>query len=148
MTIYIRVVAPVVRVIALRAGALAPADVSLTAEFADISDVIDRKIRAIALYESQIERLFGDRRRVPARVLVGVRRQLRRLRPGTCESELVHAGRERQRRRDRLTAADALAAAQQRCTKEPLEIGMAITAQSASKSATVQRWMLGVLYHS
>jgi len=37
-----------------------PEGVSLTAEFADISDVIERKIRAIALYESQIERLFDD----------------------------------------------------------------------------------------
>ena len=34
--------------------------VSLTAEFADISDQVERKIRAIALYESQIERLFDD----------------------------------------------------------------------------------------
>ena len=32
--------------------------ISLTAEFADISDQLERKIRAIALYESQIERLF------------------------------------------------------------------------------------------
>ena len=37
-----------------------PEGISLTAEFADISDVIERKIRAIALYESQIERLFDD----------------------------------------------------------------------------------------
>jgi LmbE family N-acetylglucosaminyl deacetylase len=37
-----------------------PEGISLTAEFADISDVIERKIRAIALYQSQIERLFDD----------------------------------------------------------------------------------------
>lgn len=44
-------------------GSLAgiPADVSLTAEFADIADQIERKIRGIALYESQVERLFTDR---------------------------------------------------------------------------------------
>ena len=35
-----------------------PAGISLNAEFADISDQLERKIRAIALYESQIERLF------------------------------------------------------------------------------------------
>jgi len=45
-------------------GSLAgiPADVSLTAEFADIGDQVERKIRGIALYESQIERLFDDRK--------------------------------------------------------------------------------------
>jgi LmbE family N-acetylglucosaminyl deacetylase len=32
-----------------------PAGISLSAEFADISDQLERKIRAIALYESQIE---------------------------------------------------------------------------------------------
>jgi LmbE family N-acetylglucosaminyl deacetylase len=37
-----------------------PGDVSLTAEFADISDQVERKIRAIALYESQMERLFDS----------------------------------------------------------------------------------------
>jgi LmbE family N-acetylglucosaminyl deacetylase len=35
-----------------------PAGVSLAPEFADVSDVLERKIRAIALYESQLERLF------------------------------------------------------------------------------------------
>lgn len=40
-------------------GAL-PAGISLTAEFADISDQVERKIRAIALYESQIDRLFDS----------------------------------------------------------------------------------------
>jgi hypothetical protein len=39
-----------------------PADLSLTAEFADVSDQLERKIRGIALYESQIERLFDNRR--------------------------------------------------------------------------------------
>ena len=37
-----------------------PDGISLQAEFADISDVIERKIRGIALYESQIDRLFDD----------------------------------------------------------------------------------------
>ena len=36
-----------------------PAGVSLAAEFADVSDVLERKIRGIALYESQMDRLFG-----------------------------------------------------------------------------------------
>ncbi len=35
-----------------------PADVSITPEFADITDQIERKITGISLYESQIERLF------------------------------------------------------------------------------------------
>ena len=35
-----------------------PDGVSLEPEFADIHDVIERKIRGIALYESQMERLF------------------------------------------------------------------------------------------
>jgi LmbE family N-acetylglucosaminyl deacetylase len=39
-----------------------PAGISLTAEFADISDQLERKIRAIALYESQIERLFDSKK--------------------------------------------------------------------------------------
>ncbi len=36
-----------------------PAGVSLEAEFADVGDQLERKIRGIALYESQIDRLFG-----------------------------------------------------------------------------------------
>jgi LmbE family N-acetylglucosaminyl deacetylase len=36
-----------------------PADVSLTPELADIGDHIERKIRGIELYESQLDRLFG-----------------------------------------------------------------------------------------
>jgi hypothetical protein len=51
-------------------GSLAgiPADLSLTAEFADIADQVERKIRGIALYESQIERLFDDRKAMAAAV--------------------------------------------------------------------------------
>jgi len=46
----------------LPGGSLAgiPADISLTAEFADIGDQVERKIRGIALYESQIDRMFAD----------------------------------------------------------------------------------------
>ena len=36
-----------------------PAGVSLEGEFADVSDMLERKIRGIALYESQMERLFA-----------------------------------------------------------------------------------------
>ena len=36
-----------------------PEGVSLQGEFADVSDMLERKIRGIALYESQMERLFG-----------------------------------------------------------------------------------------
>jgi LmbE family N-acetylglucosaminyl deacetylase len=39
-----------------------PSDVSLTPEFADISDQIERKIMGINLYESQIDRLFDGTR--------------------------------------------------------------------------------------
>jgi LmbE family N-acetylglucosaminyl deacetylase len=35
-----------------------PADVSVTAEFADITDQLERKIMGINIYESQLERLF------------------------------------------------------------------------------------------
>jgi len=45
-----------------------PGDVSLAAEFADISDQVERKIRAIALYESQIERLFDSPKAMAAAV--------------------------------------------------------------------------------
>src|SRR3954451_11248217 len=37
-----------------------PENVSVAPEFADISDQIERKIRGIALYESQVGRLFSD----------------------------------------------------------------------------------------
>ncbi len=45
----------------LPAGALAgiPADVAITPDYADISDMLDRKIMGIRLYESQLDRLFG-----------------------------------------------------------------------------------------
>jgi LmbE family N-acetylglucosaminyl deacetylase len=39
-----------------------PSDVSLTPEFADITDQIERKIMGITLYESQIDRLFDGTR--------------------------------------------------------------------------------------
>ncbi|MER3417629.1 MAG: hypothetical protein C4343_00535 [Chloroflexota bacterium] len=39
-----------------------PSDISLTPEYADISDQIERKIRGIALYESQLDGLFGGLR--------------------------------------------------------------------------------------
>ncbi len=45
------------------AFAALPANVSLEGEFSDVSDVLERKIRGIALYESQMDRLFGG---VPA----------------------------------------------------------------------------------
>ena len=41
------------------AFAALPEDVSLRADYADVGDQIERKIRGIALYESQIGRLFG-----------------------------------------------------------------------------------------
>lgn len=37
-----------------------PGNLSLAAEYADVSDQLERKIRGIALYESQIGRLFDD----------------------------------------------------------------------------------------
>jgi LmbE family N-acetylglucosaminyl deacetylase len=45
----------------LPAGAFAglPPDVTLLAEYADVDDQLERKIRGIALYESQLDRLFG-----------------------------------------------------------------------------------------
>ena len=39
-----------------------PADVSVTSEFADITDQIERKITGISLYESQLDRLFDGTR--------------------------------------------------------------------------------------
>jgi LmbE family N-acetylglucosaminyl deacetylase len=46
----------------LPSGALdgIPRDVYLTPRYADISDQLERKVRGIAMYESQIDRLFGD----------------------------------------------------------------------------------------
>ncbi|MFH1475503.1 MAG: hypothetical protein ABIG85_06560, partial [Chloroflexota bacterium] len=45
----------------LPAGALAglPANVGLTAEYADITATVERKIAGLMIYESQLERLFG-----------------------------------------------------------------------------------------
>ena len=37
-----------------------PADVSISPEYADITDQLERKIMGIGLYESQIERLFDS----------------------------------------------------------------------------------------
>ena len=45
-----------------------PEGVSLRADFADISDQVERKIRGIALYESQIERLFRSPKEMAAAV--------------------------------------------------------------------------------
>jgi LmbE family N-acetylglucosaminyl deacetylase len=39
-----------------------PEGVSVAPEFADISDQVERKIRGIAIYESQLGRLFSDRK--------------------------------------------------------------------------------------
>jgi len=51
-------------------GSLAalPEGVSLTADFADVGDVLERKIQGILQYESQIERLFDDRQAAAAAV--------------------------------------------------------------------------------
>ena len=38
--------------------------VAVRAEFADITDQVERKIRGIALYESQIDRLFTGRKQM------------------------------------------------------------------------------------
>ena len=45
-----------------------PDGISLTAEFSDVGDVLERKIRGILLYESQIERLFDDKKAAAAAV--------------------------------------------------------------------------------
>ena len=42
--------------------------VLLTPEYADITDQVERKIRGIALYESQLDRLFGGEREMAAAV--------------------------------------------------------------------------------
>ena len=57
-------------------GSLAaiPAGVSLAAEFADISDQLERKIRGIALYESQLERLFDGEKSMAGAVRAYARR--------------------------------------------------------------------------
>jgi LmbE family N-acetylglucosaminyl deacetylase len=56
----------------LPAGALdgLPHDVPLTPRYAEIGDQLERKVRGIAIYESQLDRLFGGERAMAA----GVRR--------------------------------------------------------------------------
>jgi hypothetical protein len=39
-----------------------PSDILLNPRYADITDQMERKVRGIALYESQIDRLFGSRK--------------------------------------------------------------------------------------
>jgi hypothetical protein len=48
----------------LPADALAdlPRDVSVTPEYADVADQIERKISGVTIYESQLDRLFGGRK--------------------------------------------------------------------------------------
>jgi LmbE family N-acetylglucosaminyl deacetylase len=41
-----------------------PADVALAPEYADVTDQLERKITGIALYESQLDRLFGGKRKM------------------------------------------------------------------------------------
>jgi LmbE family N-acetylglucosaminyl deacetylase len=45
-----------------------PADVGLEADYADIDDQIERKITGIALYDSQVERLFGSTKEMASAV--------------------------------------------------------------------------------
>jgi len=54
----------------LPAGALdgLPPDVLLTPRFADIGDQLERKIRGVALYESQLDRLFEGERKMASAV--------------------------------------------------------------------------------
>jgi len=54
----------------LPAGALAgiPEGIHLTPHYADISDQLERKVRGVALYESQIDRLFGGTKSMAAAV--------------------------------------------------------------------------------
>ncbi|NJD27548.1 MAG: hypothetical protein FIA92_04555 [Chloroflexi bacterium] len=54
----------------LPAGALdgLPADVYLTPRFADIGDQLERKVRGVAFYESQLDRLFGGERKMASAV--------------------------------------------------------------------------------
>jgi LmbE family N-acetylglucosaminyl deacetylase len=51
---------------ALPVGALEgiPAGVELTPHYADIGDQLERKVRGIAMYESQIDRLFGSQKQM------------------------------------------------------------------------------------
>lgn len=63
-----------------------PESVSLAAEYADISDQIERKITGISLYESQLDRLFGGTKAM-ADAVRGYGRALAELGgvPGTAE---------------------------------------------------------------
>ncbi len=45
-----------------------PSDVLLTPEFADITDQLERKVRGVAIYESQLDRLFGGEAAMAAAV--------------------------------------------------------------------------------
>ena len=45
-----------------------PPEILLTPEYADIGDQLERKIRGIALYESQLDRLFGGEKEMSAAV--------------------------------------------------------------------------------
>jgi len=45
-----------------------PSDVYLTPRYADISDQLERKVRGVAMYESQIERLFGGMKQMASAV--------------------------------------------------------------------------------
>jgi LmbE family N-acetylglucosaminyl deacetylase len=45
-----------------------PADVLLTPRYADIGDQLERKVRGIAMYESQLDRLFGGEKAMAAGV--------------------------------------------------------------------------------
>ncbi len=54
----------------LPAGALAgiPKDTYLTPRYADITDQLERKVRGVAMYESQLDRLFGGQKAMAAGV--------------------------------------------------------------------------------
>ena len=54
----------------LPAGALEgiPTEIHLTPHYADIGDQIERKVRGIAMYESQLDRLFGGEKAMAAAV--------------------------------------------------------------------------------
>jgi LmbE family N-acetylglucosaminyl deacetylase len=41
-----------------------PADVALAPEYADVTDQLERKITGIGIYESQLDRLFGGKKRM------------------------------------------------------------------------------------
>jgi LmbE family N-acetylglucosaminyl deacetylase len=45
-----------------------PPDVLLTPRYADIGDQLERKVRGISMYESQLDRLFGGEKQMAAAV--------------------------------------------------------------------------------